>query len=133
MSGSTLALKDARDNDAPDLTLESGRRGERIEISMQVRVAETGSTNARSYLSRDLSIEGLFVRTTHPLAIGTKLQLEFALPRVRAIKIAGEVVRTLGSHEVKTPGEAGMGINFRELKKADSDALRAFLVSHGVR
>jgi uncharacterized protein (TIGR02266 family) len=111
----------------------SERAAGRLEIAMQVRVTELSGANARSYLSRDISVDGLFVRTTRPLAIGTKVQLEFVLPKLRVFKVRGQVARTLAAHEVTSPGDAGMGVRFDEIAKADLTAIQRFLEGHGVR
>jgi hypothetical protein len=120
-------------DDAPELSMDSGRGNTRLEISMQVRVTDLTGANSRSYLSRDLSLDGVFVRTTNPLAIGTKVQLEFVLPRMRTFKLRGQVARTLAAHEVKTPGDAGMGVQFDEIGRVDLTAIQGFLEGHGVR
>ncbi|MEI8254418.1 MAG: PilZ domain-containing protein [Deltaproteobacteria bacterium] len=121
-------------HDGPDVSLESGRRTDRLAISMQVRVVAVDDPHhARSFLSRDLNADGMFVRTTHPMAPDTLVRLEFVLPKVRVMRLEGRVARVISAHEVTVPGDAGMGIEFREMKSTDTDALRRYLADHGVR
>ncbi len=121
-------------DDGPDVSFESGRRTDRLAISMQVRLTAVADPHhARSFLSRDLNADGMFVRTTHPLPPGTHVQLEFVLPKVRVLRVEGLVARITGVGEVAVPGDAGMGIEFRAMKAADTDALRRYLADHGVR
>lgn len=103
-------------------------------MSMQVRVTALDlQHHVRSFLSRDLNAGGMFVRTTHPLPPGTRVQLEFVLPKVRALCLEGCVARVTAVTEVAVPGDAGMGLEFRDLKPADAETLRRYLADHGLR
>ncbi len=120
-------------SDGPEAALDSGRETQRVEFAMQVRVSD-GRGESRSYLSRDLSEDGVFIRTSRPpAASGDAVQLEFVLPKLKAIKVRGEVASILSAEQVSIPGDAGMGIRFSDLAKADADALRTFLRDRGVR
>ncbi|MFN3198422.1 MAG: PilZ domain-containing protein [Bradymonadia bacterium] len=69
--------------------------------------------------ARDISLTGVFIRSKHPLPVGTQVNLKFSLIHqdIEIIEGVGEVVRT-----VQPPQrEAGMGVKFLELTAESRD------------
>ncbi len=71
----------------------------------------------------NISEMGIFVRTTEPLKVGTKLRLAFAPPGAEAFKLEGCVAWI---NPVRANGDnpnPGMGIRFLDLSPADRERL----------
>lgn len=71
--------------------------------------------------ARDISLTGVFIRSKHPLPVGTQVNLKFSLIReeIEIVEGVGEVVRV-----VKSPQSgAGMGVRFLELTQASRDQI----------
>ena len=112
--------------DQPELTYESGRRTPRQEVNIQVRVTVPAGA-AKTYLTRDLSLDGVFIRTAQPLALGTLVYLDFALPRSPMMKVEGRVARALSVDEVGDASRAGMGIQFTRVKPAYAECIAHYV------
>ncbi len=68
-------------------------------------------------LSEDFSLNGLFIKTNHPLPSGTIINISIYLPDGSVSKLRGEVVRSVGNVETFKPKKylkKGMGINIIE-------------------
>ena len=73
----------------------------------------------------NISEKGVFVRTTTPLPVGTRVNLRFSiiLDEVEGLEGIGEVIRT-----VEEPAdEAGMGVVFTELTSFSEQVIRRLL------
>lgn len=97
-------------------TRESQRRvpriGCRIAVRRGARTVEVGSI-------RDISLEGAFLVTAEPLALGLVLPIAFALPAAREeIEVSAEVVRST---------EEGSGLRFQRISPPAVRLLRAFV------
>ena len=71
----------------------------------------------------NISEMGIFVKTTDPLAIGTKLTLAFAPPGYEPFKLQGKVAWV---NKVRDNGDnpnPGMGIRFLDLELPDRERL----------
>ena len=100
---------DAHTIDKTAVLYDIDRRSTRELLSIQVRVTEAiGSP--KSYLSRDASRYGLFIRTAQPLAPGTRVHLAFALPRTALVQVEGEVVWNTRDRLEVEPASGGMGV-----------------------
>lgn len=109
------------------------RRARRHRLSFPIRHRPVGqmSGEADDFLleyGRDFSSSGIFLETSHPLAVGTKLELVFRLPpelsegqKAQHVKVLGEVVWTSTGDETTGPGGSGMGVHFVD---ADEDCLK---------
>ena len=87
-------------------TMDNKREHQRIPVSLQVSYLSKGD------LQRDLVVNlspgGLFVRTSKPLPIGTKVDLEVLIAQEETpIHVRGKVMWLRGDAEA-----AGMGIQF---------------------
>jgi len=85
---------------------ENKREGERVTINKEF---ESFDAFIQEYVT-NISRTGVFIRAQHPLAIGTKVNLQFTviMEDIETIEGVGEVVRV----EKDPPG---MGVVFREL------------------
>lgn len=71
----------------------------------------------------NISQMGIFVKTTDPLALGTRMELSFAPPGLAPFKLDGEVTWV---NAVRPDGDnpnPGMGIRFVELKPEERERL----------
>jgi len=95
------------------------RGGERVTINKEF---ESFDAFIQEYVT-NISRTGVFIRAQHPLAIGTKVNLQFTviMDDIETIEGIGEVVRV----EQEPPG---MGVVFRELSAYSRDLLNKLLV-----
>jgi DNA repair exonuclease SbcCD ATPase subunit len=84
-----------------------------------VKVATRDAFRA-SYL-RDLSEGGLFVRSQHPLPMGSQVAIELAPPGHPVLSLVGKVVRR---------EETGFGVQFADLEPAVKAALDALIAEY---
>ena len=71
----------------------------------------------------NISEMGIFVRTTEPLAVGTRLTLSFAPPGHEPFKLQGQVAWV---NKLRTNGDnpnPGMGVRFTQLTPDDRERL----------
>jgi len=97
----------------------------RVPLRIRIRY-ETADRFFHDYM-RNLSSGGIFIETSSPVKVGTKLKVQFCLPNMdREIVSDGVVVRKVEvgrSHPV--PG--GMGIQFSDLRPEDKIALDTYV------
>ena len=94
--------------DMPDQKGLEHRQHKRVAINQEFRCIED---YIAEYVS-NISQGGVFIRSTNPLPVGTKVTLHFSviLDDIETVEGEGEVVR------VETgPGEVGMGVAFTRL------------------
>jgi len=78
------------------------------------------------YMTRDLSMGGVFIQTDNPQAIGARLEIILCLPDGSLeVAVLGEVVR----HNPLTSGLRGMGIRFVLIEPALQHELEQFIRS----
>lgn len=101
--------------DRPSNAPDSGdrRSSERIDVTWSVD-CETDDTFLYAAIT-NISEMGIFVRTTDPLPLGTRLLLRFSPPGMGDFTLSGQVqwvnpVRALGDNP-----NPGMGVRFLEL------------------
>jgi CheY-like chemotaxis protein len=100
------------------------RESDRITVLFNI----TGSHGGRQVIGRagNLSSGGLLLETPSPIAIGSVLELEFFLPKIRhAVKVKAEVVRSDPAPE----GGHRAGLRFTNLSQADQEQILDFLSS----
>ena len=97
---------------------ENKREGERVTINKEF---ESFDAFIQEYVT-NISRTGVFIRAQHPLAIGTKVNLQFTviMEDIETIEGIGEVVRV-----EKDP--QGMGVVFRELSAYSKDLIDKLL------
>jgi uncharacterized protein (TIGR02266 family) len=104
-----------------DLSDDGARReDERITINKEF---ESFDAFVDEYVS-NVSRSGVFIRSRQPLAVGTKVNLEFTLlaEEIQTVAGIGEVVRV---HD----DPPGMGIVFTEVSSYDSRIIERLLTS----
>jgi type IV pilus assembly protein PilZ len=70
----------------------------------------------------NLSLGGMFIKTDHPLDVGTRFRLRFRVPgRTRPVETYGEV------RWVEGPPSPGMGVAFDDLGPTDLRDVEAWL------
>jgi len=93
----------------------------RIQIQYQ-----TADQFFKDYM-QNLSSGGIFIETPHPLKVGTKLKVQFCLPKMKKEILAdGVVVRKVDVGR-SNPGLGGMGIQFSELNAEDKTSLDEYI------
>jgi type IV pilus assembly protein PilZ len=111
-----------RDDRPSEISDGSERRSaDRIDVSWSVDCV-TEETFLYAAIS-NISEVGIFVRTTDPLPVGTRMLLHFSPPGMRTFSLAGQVqwinpVRALGENL-----NPGMGIRFLELTPDDREQI----------
>ncbi len=71
----------------------------------------------------NISEMGIFVRTEHPLPLGTPLTLQFAPPGYTPFKLDGVVTWINPMRDSGDNPNPGMGVRFNHLEKADRTRL----------
>ena len=117
--GSTTDPKDERPSQVPDGS--ERRSADRFEVTWAVD-CETEETFLYASIG-NISEMGIFVRTTTPLAIGTRLTLRFSPPGMGTFTLVGQVqwvnpVRPLGENL-----NPGMGVRFLALTQDDRERI----------
>lgn len=95
---------------------ENKREGQRVTINKEF---ESFDAFIQEYVT-NISRTGVFIRAQHPLAIGTKVNLQFTviMDDIETIEGIGEVVRV---------EKDGMGVVFRELSGYSKDLIDKLL------
>lgn len=69
----------------------------------------------------DISINGAFIKTNHPLVMGQEIALSFSVPNFeKTFEVAGTVVRCNGE---------GIGVKFMNLTRKQQDIMMSFIES----
>jgi type IV pilus assembly protein PilZ len=111
-------MSERRDSHAP---AGSRRAEERLEVSWAVDCA-SDDTFLYAYITNVSSL-GLFVRTEHPLAIGTRVQLTFAPDGCVPFELRGEVAWINPHRPNGQNPNPGMGVRFIDLCLDDRERL----------
>ncbi|MBI5561445.1 MAG: PilZ domain-containing protein [Deltaproteobacteria bacterium] len=100
------------------------RQSLRIRVIFKTDVIYDGGL--RSYFATALSDQGLFLRTTEPLPVGTLVRLRLELPAQKPLELAGEVIYQ-AKHSRDEFKEPGMGVKFSDIDKDLQRNLRKFV------
>jgi uncharacterized protein (TIGR02266 family) len=107
------------------------RRTRRVPVEIQIQY-ETADGFFQDYM-RNLSLGGIFIETSKPLPMNTKLKVRFSLPDMSDPIVAdGVVVHTLRLGQPKNPSVSGMGIRFSELEPSSKEMLESYLQAQGL-
>ena len=95
-------------------------------------LVSTGSVKQDDMLicSDNISLDGVFLETVHPLPVGTKVKLRFPLKSTwEPIQVEGKVLWSRKELAKGILGNKmpGMGIAFEKIKKKDLKVLKEFL------
>lgn len=96
------------------------RQREAVRITVVFNV--TGAVGSRQVIgqARDLSGSGMLIDTPVTIAVGTRVPLEFYLPKTRSqIKVMGQVVRATKMPE----GGYQVGVRFTDLNQSDQELI----------
>lgn len=102
-----------------------------LRYGANLRFAYTAAGQAGQAFSRDLSLNGAFLKTDRILALGTRIELRFHLPGAwQEICCRGSVVRvSSGSGPAGAP-LTGFAVEFDEMADEDSERLETFIASN---
>lgn len=109
-------------DDGADVAAADRRNFDRYEVEWAVDCVAQGDTFLYASIT-NISQMGIFVKTTEPLRIGTRLRLSFAPPGDPPFQLHGCVAWV---NLVRADGDnpnPGMGIRFVDLKLADRERL----------
>lgn len=102
-----------------DSSLER-RRDVRAPVALSVEVRDGRGFSIHA--TRDISIGGVFFDRAIPHAVGTKVQLAFALPGDgKTIRCEGEIVNVPDKHGY------GMGVRFLDISPVDRKRVEDFV------
>ena len=103
------------------------RRHMRLKCSVSARIKGKRSENEQGMI-KDISVSGLLLVTSRPMAVGTELDLHFMVPRQpKEINIPARVVRT----EEPQGGRSCCGVQFLEMDVEFKRQIRQF-VEHSI-
>ncbi|MBI5100561.1 MAG: PilZ domain-containing protein [Nitrospirae bacterium] len=100
----------------------------RSEIRFVRRLETEFSAEGKNYrgISSDLSLNGLFIRTTHPFSPGTRVEILIHLPEGPASKLKGIVRRALKNPTPVSTLKNGMGIELVEKDDVYNNFIQAY-------
>ncbi len=106
---------------------ESANRNQRVDATIPVRF-----TDAKEFLveyTSNISLGGVFVRTSSPSALGSVVRLSLELPGTsQSIPVTGQVAFVLPADQAARQGKVpGMGVRFARLDPSVQDALAAYV------
>ena len=103
------------------------RRIER-RLPIRITVEYEDTEDFLTDYSANLSIGGMFIETTEPLAVGSRFRLRFWIPgRPSPIDTVAEV-RWMQSAEDAAPMSPGMGVRFDALAESDLSDVEEMLL-----
>ena len=109
------------DSESSEIPLSERRNAERIDVTWAVD-CETEDTFLYANIT-NISEMGIFVRTTEPLEMGTRLRLTFAPPGAEGFTLEGTVAWINPVRENGDNPNPGMGVKFVDLKLPERERL----------
>ncbi|MFZ2197747.1 MAG: PilZ domain-containing protein [Thermodesulfovibrionales bacterium] len=104
--------------------LTSGTRRKHVRVAMCNKVYVTCNGTASELYTVNVSAGGMYIKTTGPFPVGSKVVMAFPLEKGSLIHLKGVVANIL-SGIGKQP--TGMGIEFKEFSEDEQKNLRDFL------
>jgi uncharacterized protein (TIGR02266 family) len=106
---------------------DSGRRKNlRVKAKLKVRFKDVPAFI--SEYTHNISKGGLFVRTPKPCEQGSMVQIVIVLPETgQEVPALGEVIHVVTPEQATEAQPAGMGIELKEIKHADVQAIETFI------
>jgi methyl-accepting chemotaxis protein len=92
------------------------RKRERLKLSIPVEIRFAGSDAALRGSTTDISLDGCYVKSAHPVSVGTDLRL----------KLLGSDILPIAARAVTSHPQVGNGIQFVRLRPEERDALDRF-------
>lgn len=95
---------------------ENRRRFTRVPLSLEVNIKFDNLSSFVSEYSSDLSVGGIFIKTSKPRKVGTSVNLTIVLMNgERLIEATGRVVRVVLPGDRYTGAVPGMAIEFTDI------------------
>ncbi len=110
--------------------IKERRRYERKPIHVRIRYKVVDQF-LEDYV-KNISLGGIFVATSRPLPVRTRLRIQFSLPGMTSVlETEGIVVHTIRKRGKGGAGVSGMGIKFSDLSSEAKKMLEAYVVRRG--
>lgn len=106
---------------------DSRRRARRVETRVLVRLWLNTRVHDSGAHTKDLSVDGMFVETSHPLPVGSIARFELCFPDEEPIEGLAEVTWIRPRYEGRDRPN-GMGVCFRPLGAEADLRLRGLLL-----
>ena len=123
----------AAEQNAKIMPADSRRRYPRAGLEVQARLTLTDDPTKSfeaALATTNISVGGMFVRSSFFLKLGTKLSIELKLPpHGRVVRVKGEVVRV----ETRADEETGFALHFTEYFESSEVALATHFLSPVLR
>jgi uncharacterized protein (TIGR02266 family) len=101
----------------------------RVGASIVVRIANADGT-FDEFITKDVSMGGVFVHTDRPRSLGEQLDLLICFTDgLEEVAVLGQVARIVGFEDGGIPGPKGMGIRFIIVEPKQKEQLEQFLDS----
>lgn len=100
------------------------RKAQRVPLKVKVDYQFAG--NFLFEYASDISQHGIFIETSDPLPLNSKVTLQFRLPDTKKnVEVAGEVIWVNSNQESsKNPG---MGVKFTRINEIDKDLITSLI------
>jgi CheY-like chemotaxis protein len=99
-----------------------------VRYGANLRFCFSSGSHSGQAFSRDLSLNGAFLKTDMSVHAGTRLDLRFRLPGTAdEIRCRAAVVRATSTHEAHAGQMRGFAIEFDEMAEADMERLAQFI------
>ena len=107
------------------------RRHARVPVRIRIQY-RTADKFFQDYI-QNLSVGGIFIETSNPLSVGTKLKVQFSIPDLEdPITADGIVVHKLHVGHTGNPPAGGMGIKFAEIDTKSRELLEGYIQEKGL-
>ena len=114
--------------DKPQVTTASRREHKRVSASITVKVRSPDGRRSTTEQIKNISLGGVFIEMEDPLAFGTDVELEFAVPSdVRVITCKGFVVWSTKSSPERGGGRQGIGVRLMDIGVREMRMLNEFI------
>jgi hypothetical protein len=110
-------------------TYEDARRLSGLRFNMRFPISAPGRALlglSEHYRVRKLSLGGMLIESTGPLAIEDRIPMELFLPGERRIQFIGRIASSFAAPDVDPPNY-DIGIEFFEMPDDDKSALKEFI------
>lgn len=105
------------------------RSSPRALTPLEVDVEVAGETRRVLLISRDIGAGGMFLRTTQPAKLWSKVKLSIRVPEGDALTVSGEVVRSVSVEQARAKKHPpGMAVAFDEGSRARRKKLVALVL-----
>ena len=108
---------------------EEKRSSPRVQYSLHLHLVYDDLDQLVEHYSRDISEGGIFIDTSQPLPVGSKIQLRMSIVHedITYINALGEVMHVIYGKDTKFG--AGMGVKFVEIDLDGQQFLKEFVLS----